>query len=202
MDKSLQAGDVFLTRSTSFLGKLIRICTQSFGEKRSKVNHVGLIVEAGGMQEAVAIEALIRVRRHRLWSRYHPPKTDWIAIYRPKNIPPEDMTVILAEAEDQVGKPYGFGKIIAHFLDWLLFGAYVFRRLTQDGDYPICSWLVAHAFSKAGYTFGVDPGAADPDDIWDFVVGNPGYYDRIAKLGPLTRFLQPRQPEPNECRSD
>ena len=33
MDVILQPGDVFLTRSTSLLGKLIRICTRSFGEK-------------------------------------------------------------------------------------------------------------------------------------------------------------------------
>ncbi len=189
MDVTLQPGDVFLTRSTSLLGRLIRICTRSFGEQRSKVNHVGIIVEAGGMQEAVAIEALIKVRRHKLWERYHPPKKDWIAVYRPQNIPPEDMTIIVAEAEEQVGKPYGFAKIATHFLDWLLAGAYVFRRLTQSGDYPICSWLVAHAYSKAGYTFGVAPGAADPDDIWDFVIGNPGYYECIVELGPLTRFV-------------
>jgi hypothetical protein len=61
-------------------------------------------------------------------------------------------------------------------------GAYIFRRLTQNGDYPICSWLVAHAFAKAGKTFGVQPGAANPDDIWDFIVDNPEKYGEIHPL--------------------
>ena len=54
--------------------------------------------------------------------------------------------------------------------------------------YPICSWLVAHAFKKAGKTFGVKPGAATPDDIWDFVRSNPDKYETVIELGPLSRF--------------
>ena len=100
---------------------------------------------------------------------------------------PQLGAIVVAEAREQVGKTYGFLKILGHFLDWLLLGAYIFRRLTQNGDYPICSWLVAHAFDKAGKTFGVHPGAATPDDIWDFVVDNPDKYKRIR---PLTRLWQ------------
>jgi len=187
MDAELLPGDVFLSRSTSLLGRLIRACTRSFGEERSKVNHVGIVVEAGGVRDARVVEALIRVRKHRLWAQYGPPKTDHVAVYRAKNVAAEEMAVIVAEAEEQVGKRYGFGKVIAHFLDWLLTGAYVFRRLTQNGDYPICSWLVAHAYAKAGYDFGQPPGAADPDHIWDFVAGKPQYYACIVELGPLIR---------------
>ena len=188
MNVKLLPGDVFLSRSTSLLGRLIRVCTRSFGEKRSRVNHVGIVVEAGGVRDAMVVEALIRVRRHRLWAQYGPPRTDYVAVYRAKNVPPEDMANIVAEAEEQVGKKYGFGKVIAHFLDWLLSGAYVFRRLTQNGDYPICSWLVAHAYAKAGYDFGQPPGAADPDHIWDFVTEKSDYYACVVELGPLTRF--------------
>jgi len=189
MNAHLEPGDVFLTRSTSLLGRLIRCCTRSFGESRSKVNHVGIVVKAGSMVDAVVVEALIKVRRHRLWEQYGPPKKDHIAVYRATNVLPEEMKVIVAEAEEQVGKRYGFGKILAHFLDWLLIGAYVFRRLTQNGDYPICSWLVAHAYAKAGYDFGTPAGAADPDDIWDFVVTRTDYYRCIVELGPMTRFM-------------
>ncbi|MCK5213048.1 MAG: hypothetical protein KAQ74_03915, partial [Dehalococcoidia bacterium] len=70
MEAQLKPGDVFLTRSTGLLGKLIRVCTRSFGEKRSKVNHVGIVVEAGGIQEAVVVEALSKVRMHKLWKQY------------------------------------------------------------------------------------------------------------------------------------
>ena len=188
MDVVLRPGDVFLTRGTGILSRLIRVCTQSFGESRSKVNHVGLVVEAGGFRDAMVVEALIKVQRHALWSQYGPPKRDHVAVFRAKNVAPDEMTVIVAEAEEQVGKKYGFGKIVAHFLDWLCFGIYCFRRIARNGDYPICSWLVAHAYAKAGYTFGVAPGAANPDDIWDFVVSRPEYYECIVELGSLRRF--------------
>jgi hypothetical protein len=42
---------------------------------------------------------------------------------------------------------------------------------------------VAHAYSKAGKDFGVDPGAAQPDDIWDFIQDNPEKYELIHPLG-------------------
>ena len=51
--------------------------------------------------------------------------------------------------------------------------------------YPICSWLVAHAFAKAGKTFGVPPGMASPDDIWDFVNEEPEKYSEIMPLGSI-----------------
>lgn len=189
MDVMLEPGDVFLTRGTGLVSWLIRVCTRSFGEKRSKVNHVGIVVGSGGVKEAVVVEALLRVREHPLWARYGPPKKDHVAVYRPKNVPPDHIAIIVAEAREQVNKKYGFGKIVAHFLDWALTGAYVFRRFTQNGDYPICSWLVAHAYSKAGYHFGKPAGAADPDDIWDFVDRRTDYYEKIVPLGPLTRFV-------------
>ena len=64
----------------------------------------------------------------------------------------------------------------------------MFRRFTSNGEYPICSWLVAHSYAKAGYYFDTDPSAADPDDIWDFVDKKPEYYERIIELGPMSRF--------------
>jgi len=123
-------------------------------------------VKEGGIQTAVIVEALIKVRKHRLWKTYGPPKKDHVAVYRAKNLKPEEIEIIVAVANEQVGRPYGFGKIIAHFLDWLLTGAYVFRRLTSAPRYPIGSWLVAHSYSQAGKYFDVAPGAADPDAIW------------------------------------
>lgn len=186
MEIQLKPGDVFLTRGTSLLSRAIRVCTRSFGEARSKVNHVGIVVTGGGIQDAVVVETLIKVKQHKLWMQYGPPKKDHVAVYRATNLTPKDIEIIVAKAVEQVGRPYGFGKIIAHFLDWLLTGAYVFRRLTSSSRYPICSWLVAHVYAAAGKHFGVSPGAANPDDIWDFVEKKPGYYERIIELGSLT----------------
>jgi hypothetical protein len=52
MDVRLEPGDIFFTRGSGLLSRAIRVCTRSFGEKRSKVNHVGVVVEAGGIQFA------------------------------------------------------------------------------------------------------------------------------------------------------
>lgn len=187
MATDLLPGDVFMTRGHSLISKAIRIFTRTIGEKRTKVNHVGIIVTAGKLETSRVVEALVTVREVKLWSGYGPPTTDDVAIYRPTNLTAEEIGVIVAEAREQVGKTYGFFKILGHFLDWLLLGAYIFRRLTQNGDYPICSWLVAHAFAKVEKSFGVDPGAATPDDIWDFIVDHTDVYREIH---PLTRLWQ------------
>lgn len=182
----LKKGDIFLTRGTGFISRGIRFFTRGFGENRVKVNHVGLVVQSGNLENAVVVEALSRVRKHRLWSQYGPPKKDSVAVYRSKNLTKEEVDKIVAAAERQVGKKYGYLKIIAHLMDWALFGAYMFRRMVPDGKYPICSWLVAYAFSKAGKDFGVKPGAAAPDDIWDFVDElKPPKYRKIYSLSRL-----------------
>ena len=185
MSVVLEPGDVFLTQGKGFISRAIRFFTRRIGEKRTEVNHVGLIVQSGDLQDAIVVEALTRVKSHRLWSQYGPPKKDSVAVYRASNLTQDEVDKIVAEAESQVGKKYGYLKIVAHFMDWLLLGAYLFRRIVPDGKYPICSWLVAHSFSKAGKHFGVDPGAATPDDIWDFIEHNPDKYEEIHPLKPL-----------------
>jgi hypothetical protein len=174
-----------MTRGVGLVSRAIRFFTRTFGESRTKVNHVGVIVAEGDLESCIEVEALVRVREIRLWDGYGPTNPDAVAIYRPTNLTPAETDVIVAEAREQVGKRYGFLKLLGHFLDWLLLGTYLFRRLTQNGNYPICSWLVAHAFAKAGKTFGVDAGAADPDDIWDFITANP---DKYTLVHPLQRI--------------
>lgn len=182
MEAVLKPGDIFLTRGNGFISKAIRFFTRSIGESRTKVNHVGLVVEEGDLKSAVVVEALVKVKRHKLWSQYGPPKEDSVAVYRPLNLTDDEIDIIVREAEEQVGKDYGFLKIAMHFLDWMFLGIYFFRRLVPDSRYPICSWLVAHSYSKAGKDFGVEPGAAEPDDIWDFIHERPRYFREIHPL--------------------
>ena len=52
---------------------------------------------------------------------------------------------------------------------------YAFRRL-RVRSWPECSYLVTRSFSKAGYTFGVAPDEAQPDDIADFAAARCDRY--------------------------
>jgi len=184
----LKPADIFLTRGSSFISRAIRFFTQGIGERKTKVNHVGLVVKGGDLKSAVVVEALSRVKRHKLWAQYGPPKKDSVAVYRATNLTTKEIKTIVAEAESQVDKKYGYIMIVAHLLDWLLLGAYFFRRLVPSERYPICSWLVAHSFKKAGKFFDVEPGMASPDDIWDFVEERrPRIYKKIRALKPLTK---------------
>lgn len=169
-----EPADLFLTRGASSLSRLIRFFTREIGEPRTKANHVGIIVQAATPPEkATVVEALTRVKRHSL-ERYLDGKTD-VAIYRATNLTDEEKTVILNAANRYVGRHYGYFKVLMHLFDWILQGPYLFRRLSDDDNYPICSWLVAHSFRRAGKYFGVEPGAASPDDIADFVEGSRHY---------------------------
>ena len=181
-DVILLPGDVFLTYGAGFFSKLIRFFTRSIGESRTRVNHSGIVVKEGDLEGCQVVETLLRVRKHRLWRRYGPFSHDRVTVYRPINLSPEEIDTIVASALKQVGKRYGIFTVIGHLLDWLLLGAYVFRRITLSSNYPICSWLVAHAFAKAGKYFDVEPGAAQPDDIWDFIQKNPDKYQLIHPL--------------------
>jgi hypothetical protein len=184
MSAELEPADIFFTRGKGFISKAIRFFTRGIGEKRTKVNHVGIVVDGGPISRAVVIEALTKVKRHRLYAQYGGGKTE-VAVYRPTNLSAEDKAQIVTKAESYVGRKYGFLKIATHLLDWCLFGAYFFRRLTQTDKYPICSWVVAHAYGAAGKDFGVDAGAASPDDIWDFVHGHTDKYEQVRELSPL-----------------
>jgi hypothetical protein len=165
---------------------MIRFFTRSIGESRTKVNHVGIVVEGGSLKTAVVVEALVKVRRHRLWEEYGPPSRDEVAVYRAKHLTDEEIDTIVSAANAYVGRKYGFWMLAAHLADWMLLGSFAFRRVLGKDKYPICSWLVAHSFAKAGKHFGTHPGAATPDDIWDFiVVDHPELYDVIHPLKPL-----------------
>jgi hypothetical protein len=186
-DLRLEPGDIFLTRGRGFISKAIRVFTRGLGEPRTMVNHVGLVVEGGPLKEAEVVEALSSVVKHPLMERYGDGAND-VAIYRPMNLTAEEVDEVVAAAKAEVDKPYGYSEVFLHLLDWLLLGAYFFRRLGNYKDYPICSYLVADAFEVVKKTFGVPPGAATPDDIWDFVTSRPSRYQRIR---PLTRLEKP-----------
>lgn len=187
MDKGsivLYPGDIFFTRGTGLISRAIRVCTRTIGESRTRVNHTGLIVTQARACSALCVEALTTVKEHAFW--HYSGTSDHVSVYRCTELSDVQREQIAGKAREYTGRTYGFGKIAAHLADWVLCGAYVFRRLTDSDRYPICSWVVAHSYGKLGLHFGVKPGAATPDDIYDFVVEkHPEKYEEIITLGPL-----------------
>lgn len=175
----LKKGDIFLTHGTALISRLVRFFSRTGGESRTQVNHVGIVVDDTG--PAIVVEALIKVQRHKLWDEYN-DKSTRIAVYRPTNLTSDELEKIVSKAESYIGESYGYGKILAHLGDWLLGGRYFFRRFASMDKYPICSWLVASAYSAANKNFGCPVGMAEPDDIWDFVTSNPDKYKEIWPL--------------------
>jgi hypothetical protein len=177
-------GDIFLTRGSSLLSRAIRFCTRSIGEGRSRVNHVGFITTGGALGDADCIEALATVTEHALWEMYADGTE--VAIYRVRKWSGKDRARCVELARGYEGRTYGYVALGAHLLDWVLQGAYVFRRLTSSEAYPICSWLVGHVCGKLGCELSAVPGAESPDDIWDRVRERGEDFELIKPLGPLS----------------
>jgi hypothetical protein len=170
----LEPGDVVLIRGLSFVSRLIRWASQSWGEAKTLVNHVGVISKGGSLRIAEISEARWRYLVHNLWDAYA-NTTQEVAIYRPKNISMGTRLDIAARAASFQNTRYGWAKIALHAADKVLGGAYFFRRLAFLPNRPICSYAAAVAYADYGLSFGVNPYAAQPDDIWDYVVSSDNY---------------------------
>jgi len=188
----LLTGDVVLTRSDTFLGKAIRLATRRLGDA-VVYNHSGLVTQSGLVpgpyadavdSGACMVEALWHVRYGSVWRFYGPPagpKRPEVAIWRPFSLDSPTRSRIAAHAEARVGQRYASWRLLGHLADsglsWLALGHDVrlFRRINIT-DRPICSMLVAQAFSSQGLDFGVSASSADPDDIADYVETHPLKY--------------------------
>lgn len=186
-DTPIQAGDIFFTRSQTWLGRAIRRLTTGAGEALSTVNHTGIFLNSSMLELAISTEALARVRTGRFWSYYHAKPIE-VSIWRDTTLTTADQRLIVKEALHYRRHLYGFLKLPLHALDWALAraagrrDAYVFRRLGFIKRYPICSVQIARAYSAANRNFGVAPGAAQPDDIWDFVHAHPAKWRCVLSL--------------------
>ena len=180
---SLLPGDIVLVRSKGIFAWLIRQFTRTAGEKRTMVNHVGVMVDQTNL-----VEALQTTMKHDLRSRYAGSAKAQIAIYRWIGLTDDQRAAVATKAVSYVGRKYGWLKILAHGLDRIIGGRNFFRWLAREDKYPICSWVVAYSYRVIGKDFGVPPNAADPDHIWDYCVENDtkSQFDEIFPLGTLT----------------
>jgi len=167
--------DIVFTSSDSLLAKAIRWATREEGEGPTKVNHVGVISNIKGDSPTI-IEALRKVRMHSM-ERYV-KNGHKVAVFRPRNLSPLQRLLIRKSLARQVGKGYGYGKLVAHGIARLTRWEWV-RRLGRIDQEDVCSSLVARAFARAGLSFGVEGREATPDDIWDFCLQHPEHYKAI-----------------------
>lgn len=173
-----QRGDVFLTRSFTLIGRLVRFFERSKDESKSIVNHTGIIVEDG--EDPHIIEALITVK-HRPLSEGYGGKPIDVWVFRNVFLKDEEKEIVSHRALEFSGEKYGVPKIGAHFGDWVLTrlrfwsknDVYLFRKLAGMSPYPICSWIVGWSYLEIGYLFGIHPEFLTPDDIWDWVSRSP-----------------------------
>lgn len=176
---TLSRADIVFVRGKSRFARLVRFFTRDPGEERSLISHVAVAVDDLSIVEALGSGVV----RRRLKAAY---PDGVFAIYRPTKLRFGERAAIAAAAERFVGDRYGWTKIAAHFLDYLLGGAQLFRRLCAIDRTPICSYLVARSYSAVGERFGVAPGAAAPDDIWDHVTSHPADFAEVF-LSPTAR---------------
>lgn len=182
MDIVTYPGDIFLVKGDSLLSKMIRVCTRVIGESRTQVNHAGIISTQARLKDTLCVEALSHVMEHGLLPMYK--GNGQVAIYRKALLTMGFRRSIVEEARGYKGKTYGYLKLFTHFLDWMLLGSYVFRRLTSSDNYPICSWLVEWSYRKAGVD--LFPEGSSPDDIWDIVTRKEEGWECVMPLTKLT----------------
>jgi hypothetical protein len=172
-DIMLETGDIVFTRGDSLLAKAIRWAETEPGEEPTETNHVGVITKTGSLHSAEITEALWKVQTAPMYVRYH--KQGKVAVFRPLNVEDEGIEEIQAEALAHVGQTYGWWKLVFHLAARLTRWQWVKSLLFVDSR-PICSYLVALAYQKAGLTFGIEGRSADPDEMMDYCLSHPGNY--------------------------
>lgn len=189
MKLEVRTGDILVYSGGSFIAKSIKWFERGYREEPSIASHAGIFSGDGVLGEAhiFIIEAL-------------PPKVvkrDFLTAYRndlkncyflqPIGIHRSTRMKIVNEASKLVGLPYGMTKIFANAVDGLFAkllkkkNFYGIRRFFRLPAFPICSYLVAHAYKKAGLDFGMKDYYATPDDILDFAFSHPEKY-RVLTL--------------------
>jgi hypothetical protein len=169
-----RTADIVFTRESAWYSRLIRWGTRYSGEAPSRTSHVGIGLDGVCFAEALAHAVVTEwsVLAHRDPSTFEVWRYDYLTISQIKDI--KNTTI------DYLGRSYGYGKIALQGLDCALgkifaTDVYCFRRLAFMHKYPICSWLVAHAYDSVGYRFNINPDAADPDEIYDHVSSTKGW---------------------------
>lgn len=172
-DVEVEPGDIIGVQGTGPVSRAILWASRRKGEAESELSHVGLITSSGPLGSATVVEATRGMVQERVVGAEY-DEGQGLVVLRPLNLTGAEVGLVLHHVRRRVGERYGFGDIVLHALERVTGWRWV-RRLVTDQQ-PICSVLVASAFQRVGYSFGMAANTAQPDDIYDFAVTRPDRY--------------------------
>jgi len=180
---NVQTGDIFFTHSQSTLAKLIRWAQSDPGETdKAWANHVGIVVYPGDLRtNAYITEAVWKTRLGHLEMK----EGMGVRVFSHVTAPaPEAIENFKEEVYARIGLKYGWWKLLGHLVDRTVFhGTKVVSKLFFVDKRPICSYYVAHmVYRHFGWDFGIDPDAADPDEMMDYCEEHHGEWRFVGEI--------------------
>ena len=178
----IELGDMLGYSSPKFIGRMVRKFTRGYREAPSVLSHVGVFVNEGAIKNVNLAEALFP--KGVVCRRFAEAYTDLENCYliKPLNITQDQRLEISKYVINQVNKPYGTAKVLAHGADgvaaWICRkkDVFFFRKIFRSDRFPMCSFLGAHAYRQAGLDFGQKDDYLNPDEIWDYALDHPKRY--------------------------
>jgi hypothetical protein len=177
-----QPGDIFFTRGTDGLGRLIRWAERERGEEDSWANHVGVVISPGwmvpprdGSEHAMAhvSEALWRIEEHEWWS-YHKANQGYaVAVFRPRHLTNEGANAVVANAHTRKGDKYAWWRLPVFLVKKLSLGMIPAEKILFLKDRNICSTHMGLAEAAGDIDFEKDPKELDPDYAMDYCIQHP-----------------------------
>ena len=174
---------VLVSQKRSWLSRLIRRFSTSPSDKtKTKYSHTAMVYRPHQQEIIEALSGGVKITNLKKYAKGYS-----VLIARRLDMTDADQFLITNKAYSFIGKKYGFIKLAGHLGDYYLSwfcgkDVYFFRKLTQNGDYVICSWVVAFAYAARKMLFnGMNPAYCQPDDIADEIEKNPDKYRVIYK---------------------
>jgi hypothetical protein len=160
---------VFVEGNYFFISDIIKFLSKKRSEDITFATHI-----MGFVSETEIVESDIVSRKFTFDKNTYPYKFE---VYRYEHLGEKDLEIIVNKALSYVNKKYGYFKILTSFLDMCLEKIFnkkifLFRKLNNNDNYPICSWIWADAYRDVGITFDVELEMADPDSMHDYVKNN------------------------------
>jgi len=167
----IQHADILAVRGTRLLAKGILAATGN------TVSHVGLVISG---DPPLVIEALTRVKTNPLDVSIKDAEAAYLL--KPLNLTADQRRTIVYAACALSADGYGYLDIGLQGMDALLHSRKPTDLLAGAlgiKKHPICSYLVAASYERAGLNFGVNDKSITPADIFQFAKSNPAIYSVV-----------------------